>query len=61
MISERDMAALLERPGWSTMTAIINNRICAFASVEQDILVRPGPRLAEAARMMADCLKRFAS
>ena len=61
MISERDITAMLERPGWSTMTAVKNHRICTFAAVEQDILVRPGPRLSEAARLMADCLKRFAS
>jgi iron complex transport system substrate-binding protein len=61
MISERDVAAMLARPGWSHMTAIKGNRICAFSATEQDILVRPGPRLPQAARLMADCLKRFAS
>jgi iron complex transport system substrate-binding protein len=61
MISERDIPAMLERPGWSTMTAIKNHRICTFTAAEQDILVRPGPRLSEAARLMVDCLKRFAS
>ena len=60
MISERDVAAMLSRPGWSNMAAIKGNRICAFASNEQDILVRPGPRLPHAASIMADCLKRFA-
>jgi len=60
MISERDLTAMLERPGWSAMTAIKSNRICAFATIDQDILVRPGPRLAQAAQIMADCLKRFA-
>jgi iron complex transport system substrate-binding protein len=60
MISERDLTAMLERPGWSTMTAIKGNRVCAFATIDQDILVRPGPRLAQAAQLMADCLKRFA-
>lgn len=59
MISERDLTAMLERPGWSKMTAIKSNRICAFATIDQDILVRPGPRLAQAAQLMADCLKRF--
>lgn len=60
MISERDMAVMLERPGWSNMAAIKHHRICAFATAEQDVLVRPGPRLAEAARVMANCLGRFA-
>ncbi len=61
MISERDVAAMLTRPGWSNMAAIKGNRICAFVTTDQDILVRPGPRLPQAARIMADCLKRFAS
>jgi iron complex transport system substrate-binding protein len=61
MISERDVAAMLKRPGWSNMAAIKGNRICAFVTTDQDILVRPGPRLPQAARIMADCLKRFAS
>jgi len=61
MVSERDMTSMLERPGWSSMAAIKNNRICAFAPAEQDVLVRPGPRLAEAAHIMANCLKRFSS
>jgi iron complex transport system substrate-binding protein len=60
MISERDLTVMLERPGWSNMAAIKGNRICAFATIDQDILVRPGPRLAQAAGIMADCLKRFA-
>lgn len=60
MISERDLTAMLERPGWSNMAAIKNNRICPFATIDQDILVRPGPRLAQAAQLMAECLKRFA-
>lgn len=61
MISERDVADMLARPGWSNMMAVKDKRVCAFASTEQDILVRPGPRMAEAARLMANCLKRFAS
>jgi len=60
MISERDLTAMLERPGWSNMAAIKHHRICAFATAEQDVLVRPGPRLAEAAHLMASCLRRFA-
>jgi iron complex transport system substrate-binding protein len=61
MISERDMADMLARPGWGNMNAVKNKRVCAFATIEQEILVRPGPRMAEAAQLMANCLKRFAS
>jgi iron complex transport system substrate-binding protein len=61
MISERDVADMLARPGWGNMNAVKNKRVCAFATIEQEILVRPGPRMAEAAQLMANCLKRFVS
>jgi iron complex transport system substrate-binding protein len=31
-------------------------RVCAFAPAQADVLMRPGPRLAEAAHLMAQCL-----
>ena len=31
-------------------------RLCVFTAEESDVLVRPGPRMAEAARLMAACL-----
>jgi iron complex transport system substrate-binding protein len=61
LISELDVKTMRERPGWSNMTSVRGGRICAFNAMDQNVLVRPGPRLAEAARIMADCLKRFAS
>jgi iron complex transport system substrate-binding protein len=32
-------------------------RICRFTAAESDVLVRPGPRMGEAARLMARCLQ----
>jgi iron complex transport system substrate-binding protein len=49
---------LSQRPGWSTIAAIKNKRVCAFASAQADILVRPGPRLGEAAHLISDCVQR---
>lgn len=60
MIGDQNAASLAERPGWQTIDAVRHHRICVFTRGESDILVRPGPRLAEAARIMADCLRRFA-
>ena len=51
--------ALIEmpaRPGWSQLRALQRERHCGFASEAFDALVRPGPRLAEAAEAVADCL-----
>jgi iron complex transport system substrate-binding protein len=31
-------------------------RVCIFPAEQANVLVRPGPRMAEAARLMAKCL-----
>ena len=49
---------LAQRPGWSGIAAIKNKRVCAFSSSQADILVRPGPRLGEAAQLISDCVRR---
>ena len=49
---------LSQRPGWSGITAIKNKRVCVFPSGQADILVRPGPRLGEAAQLISDCVQR---
>ena len=49
---------LSQRPGWSTIAAIKNKRVCTFSSAQADILVRPGPRLGEAAQLISDCVQR---
>ena len=56
MVSERDAAALATRPGWSRIRAIREGRICRFTLAQGDVIVRPGPRLAQAAQLLADCL-----
>ena len=44
------------RPGWKKMNAVSQQRICTFTPSEADILSRPGPRLAEGAQIMANCI-----
>ncbi|MFZ2737919.1 MAG: helical backbone metal receptor [Burkholderiaceae bacterium] len=58
MIGERSdsLAGLAQRPGWSRIRAIQAQRVCVFSPEQSDILVRPGPRMDEAARIMAQCL-----
>ena len=60
MVGARDRASLHERPGWGRIRAVREQRLCVFADAELDALVRPGPRLAEGARLLADCLRRHA-
>lgn len=57
MVSDRNAQALRARPGWSAIRAVRDGRVCVFTPQQGDILVRPGPRMAEAARLMVQCLK----
>lgn len=58
---QRELAALVQRPGWDALAAVRERRMCGFESEPYDMLVRPGPRMGEAARLLADCLTRLAS
>ena len=49
-----------EYPGWAQMRAVKQGAICSFTPEESDILVRPGPRMAEGAQLIARCLKGLA-
>jgi len=51
---------MLQRPGWAAMRAVREQRLCEFSPEESNVLVRPGPRMAEAARLMAACLSEKA-
>jgi iron complex transport system substrate-binding protein len=57
MISDRNAQALKDRPGWSRIRAIRDGRVCMFTPAQGDVLVRPGPRMAEAAQLMVQCLE----
>ena len=56
MVGARSVQGLAERPGWSSLRALREQRLCVFSPEESDVLVRPGPRMAEGARLMAGCL-----
>jgi iron complex transport system substrate-binding protein len=60
MMGNRSMQAMLPYPGWASIKAVKEQRICVFGIVDSDVVVRPGPRMAEAARLMAGCLEKFA-
>ncbi len=57
MVGNRSMQAMASYPGWGSIKAVKEQRICVFGVVESDVVVRPGPRMAEAARLMARCLE----
>ncbi len=58
---QREQAALLARPGWQAIPAVQGQRVCGFASADYETLIRPGPRLGEAAALLAGCLQRLAA
>jgi iron complex transport system substrate-binding protein len=60
LAGDSSRAQLLQRPGWSRLKAITQQRLCVFKPDESDVLVRAGPRMAEGARLMVDCLNRAA-
>lgn len=47
------VASVRERPGWDTITAVKNNRICV---IDTDIVSRPGPRIVDGLEALAECL-----
>jgi iron complex transport system substrate-binding protein len=57
MVGLRNSAGMELRPGWTGMRALREKRLCIFSLEDSDVLVRPGPRMAEAARIMAKCLQ----
>ena len=58
MVGERSAQGLEQRPGWGAIRAVRAGRICRFTAEQSDVLVRAGPRMAEAARLMAQCLNK---
>ncbi len=56
MVGSGSMRGMVEYPGWSAIKAVRDKHICVFPTDASDVLVRPGPRMAEAARLMAKCI-----
>ena len=56
MANERNLADMPKRPGWSTLRALQRGHSCGFGLVRFELLIRPGPRLGEAALALAACL-----
>ncbi len=56
MADARSLADMRKRPGWSTLRALRNAQTCGFVAARYEVLIRPGPRMGEAALSLADCL-----
>ena len=61
LVGARSSGELASRPGWDALPAVRAQRLCVFSPSESDTLVRPGPRMQEGARLMAQCLRKVAA
>jgi iron complex transport system substrate-binding protein len=57
MVGQSNLEGLAQRPGWGRIRAIAEHHVCVFTAEQSDVLVRPGPRMDESARIMAQCLR----
>lgn len=53
---QREQAGMAARPGWQSIPAVAQNQRCGFETPRYEMLIRPGPRMGEAAGALADCL-----
>lgn len=61
IVAERGaIASMPARAGWSRLQALQRGHVCALDAAQADTLVRPGPRLADGAEGLADCLVALA-
>ena len=56
LASRRNAAQMSARPGWLRIPALRDGQVCAFDEPTYELLIRPGPRMGEAARAMSVCL-----
>ena len=61
MVGQRNAQGMTERPGWQRLRAVREQRICIFNSDDEDAIVRPGPRMAEGARLLAQCILKHSA
>ncbi len=57
LLSESTIVDIERRPGWKTIPAVAKQRICIFDAQQNDVLVRPGPRMGEAALIISQCIQ----
>ena len=58
--TEATVKEMPARPGWQGLKALKTGRTCGFAMPQFEVLIRPGPRLGEAAQLLAGCVAKLA-
>jgi iron complex transport system substrate-binding protein len=57
LVGDATFAGMSQRPGWHNLRALRGARVCVFNPQESDIIVRPGPRMVEAAQLIVRCVR----
>ena len=57
LLTESTTKDIQKRPGWNSIPAVNRNRICSFTADQNDVLVRPGPRMGDAALIISQCIQ----
>ena len=57
LAGDRSAGEMQLYPGWNNLPAVKNERFCLFTLEQMDVLIHPGPRMDESARLMADCVQ----
>jgi iron complex transport system substrate-binding protein len=57
LLSTSTLVDIQNRPGWKSIPAVAKNRVCIFTADQNDVLVRPGPRMGEAALIISECIQ----
>ena len=60
LLAESAQTDISARPGWRDMSAVQAGQVCVFSHAQSQILVRPGPRMGEAAEAIVACLNKVA-
>ena len=56
IVPASNVQELRSRPGWSRLRAVREGRLCVLTAQQGDVVMRPGPRLADGADVLARCL-----
>ncbi|MEG0821322.1 MAG: helical backbone metal receptor [Burkholderiaceae bacterium] len=56
MAASDNFATMARRPGWGALPALRVAHPCSFPATHYELMTRPGPRMGEAAEIIADCL-----
>jgi iron complex transport system substrate-binding protein len=60
MAARRNLDDMPKRPGWGSLKALQRGHSCGFGLEPYELLIRPGPRMGEAAQLLATCLAGLA-